>query len=159
MKLVMKAFVLFIGLYLIPVAHSGTRTTVTITEDLGGNVRQYIQKALLYEQASVKLEIEGKCASACTILISSSFNYEKCMSRHALFGFHKPYILGKLTQEQKDGLALTATAMWDSYHPIIQSNLRVQGWPSVLEGDPQDKLVWLSAEELRGILPYCDGGL
>lgn len=128
----------------------------TISHDRGGAIAKYIRKALLLEASRTAVRFDGHCYSACTVFMSDAFDYDKCMTSSAVFGFHKPYLDGGAKYEE-DHLVLEnmTNAMWNSYPIEVRQYLETNGWPSVVEGDEPDKLTYMSAADLEGIIPYC----
>lgn len=130
--------------------------TYTIKNDTGGVIREYVRRALTYEQAQVTIKFDGSCYSSCTLLMSDFYSYDKCMTHDAFFGFHEPYSTDPESEGVKEHLLKAKNYMWYSYHPVIQAYLNEHGWPSVSKGDSPDKVVIMLAEDLEGVLRYCD---
>lgn len=58
---------------------------VVIENDLGGSINRYIRKYNEYKASGQRVEIEGRCASACTIYMALP---NACIHPDAKFGFH-----------------------------------------------------------------------
>jgi hypothetical protein len=64
----------------------------TIKDDAGGFVRSY-QDAIKYMGDNhMALRLDGKCASACTLILSTVANLDICVTPNAIFRFHQAYI-------------------------------------------------------------------
>ena len=63
------------------------QNTITIRNDGGGLVRDYVIKANLAQLRGDKVRISGWCASACTAYLG---NTNTCVTPSATFGFHGP---------------------------------------------------------------------
>ena len=127
-----------------------------IRNDNGGEVGRYVRLAKKFEEKETKVIFGGICASACTVLLMPTFNLNSCMKRNAKFGFHQPFWKGKMTPELKAEVELATKLVWQGYPPVVKAYLTKNGWPSYHNGDSPNKMTWMTAKQLEGVLPYCD---
>lgn len=74
--------------------------TYTITLDEGGETELYHNRALLLAKAKKAIIIDGRCASACTILLmQAKYNLDICATPKAILFFHMPYFISSTTNE------------------------------------------------------------
>jgi hypothetical protein len=143
-------------------AHAATEPmpsapVVHITDDPGGNVAVYYKKYEALNAAGAEIHFHGLCASACTMVLFTSFNaIRACADEGAIFGFHQPFALkdGKVVRSKR---AVRETRkMWTAWleelpNPLRQYLKRVHV-PSATEGDEQNTMLVLPANLL---LPRC----
>ena len=63
---------------------------MVIKSDKGGRVSKYAIEVSHAKQQNTRIEIRGKCQSACTLYLSMPEN-QICITRGASFGFHKAH--------------------------------------------------------------------
>ena len=126
-----------------------------IREDEGGSFGEYVKQAIKYQEEGTRIIFDGVCTSSCTIYTMSTFEIERCMTKRAMFGYHQPYYENKTPENYKKA-AEASKAMWNSYHPIIKRFLSENGWPSHMKGHDITDLAWMDAEDMEGVLPYCE---
>lgn len=104
MKLKLFSLLLLAGCVSTPslVAHEQKQNTntYTITLDEGGETELYHKRALALSKAKKTLILDGRCASACTILLmQAKYNLDICATSKAILFFHMPYFINKTTNE------------------------------------------------------------
>ncbi len=85
-----KINMLFVTLAVSCMLSSGSaeaKKIITITNDDGGVVRDYVLRANLAKLRSDQIRMNGWCASACTAFLG---NPTTCVTPRATFGFHGP---------------------------------------------------------------------
>lgn len=140
---------------LVTISTSASAGTTVINGDRGGAIGTYVTKALAYEKDGTRVKFTGSCASSCTLFISHEFKLNRCMTPNARFGFHKPYDKAARTKAHFDEVAHLTKLTWAAYPSKVKAYLTKNGWPSVMDGDPTNKLTWMSAKQMEGIIPYC----
>ena len=65
-----------------------SRQTITIADDSGGIIANYIAKYQVYRAADSHLIIDRYCASSCTLFIGIIERGNVCVTRRAVLGFH-----------------------------------------------------------------------
>lgn len=130
---------------------------VHITDDPGGAVSEYYRKYQAYSEAGTEIHFHGLCASACTMVLFTSFTGIKaCADEGAIFGFHKPFEEenGKVVRTKsgaRDARRLWAMWLRELPNPLRGYLQRVHV-PSAAEGDEQNTMLVLPANLL---LPKC----
>ena len=84
----MKWAAMFWASFLLLVPGSGNAETITIRNDIGGDLGFYEVRLGVYESLGIKVRIDGICASACTILTRLPSNLI-CATERAELRFHK----------------------------------------------------------------------
>lgn len=69
------------------VSASANQTSRVIDNDGGGNVNEYLVDLSVAILSGEKIQIDGWCASACTLYLAST---DTCVTANALLGFHAP---------------------------------------------------------------------
>ncbi len=64
-------------------------TSVSVQEDSGGAIIDYVMRAAEYREGKVKVKFTGRCDSACTLFLSLPPS-QLCVSSAAYFRFHAP---------------------------------------------------------------------
>ncbi len=114
---------------------------VTIRDDYGGVVVDYLKRLDTWEREKKRLVIEGVCESACTLYLSSP---NTCVKRTARLGFHAPR--GGETNEID---AAAAAYMLNSYPP------KVRAWVKKHGGLQNDGLVYLEGADMVRRVKMC----
>jgi hypothetical protein len=66
-------------------------STVRIYDDPGGQIGPYLDKYRALRQSGERVEIDGLCASACTMLLGSIPPDRICVTRRAVLEFHSAW--------------------------------------------------------------------
>jgi len=114
-------------------------TTHTIADDPGGIVVAFIAKYWQWYEAGDQVRIEGRCVSACTLVLAFLPNDRVCATRNAEFGFHSAS-LGPEGPYSEEGTQM----LWMFYKDRTARVLAKHGW----EG-PSDhpELLYIDAQE------------
>jgi hypothetical protein len=118
------------------VSSAWSAETIDVSDNHGGNVRQYDARWAEYGRQGVHVRIVGPCQSACTVLLAHIPRGNICVTRNASFGFH----LAKSTR----GTAI----LWNAYPADVQAWINSRGG---LKGD----FVWLRSPELYKYFRKC----
>jgi hypothetical protein len=63
-----------------------------IVKEDGGGVVDEFKAALAYMQKEkMAVKLDGRCASACTLLLAQNFKMDVCITSKAVFMFHQPF--------------------------------------------------------------------
>lgn len=68
---------------------SGVHSTVSISNNSGGNVAAFAIETASYRSAGTMVKFDGRCDSACTLFLSLPTS-QTCVSHGAFFRFHSP---------------------------------------------------------------------
>jgi hypothetical protein len=130
---------------------------VHIIDDPGGNVAVYYKKYEALNAAGAEIHFHGLCASACTIVLFTSFNaIRACADEGAIFGFHKPFTQqnGKVdrTKAARKATRLLWTAWLKELPNPLRGYLQKARVPSAAEGDETNTMLIIPASLL---MPKC----
>src|ERR1700691_1866424 len=81
---------------LIGAAPEKAAPVVLIKDDLGGNIGAYWSRFVAIRDAGEQVEIDGKCFSACTMVLGIVPQNRICVTENALLCFHAAYRPGIL---------------------------------------------------------------
>jgi len=119
---------------------------VRITNDPGGNIGDYYSRYQALRSSKDQVVIDGKCSSACTMILGIVPPDRICVTRNALLGFHaawQPNLVGQ--KVINDPATRTLMSLYPS--PIrhwIERN-----------GGLRSKMIYLSGSELMAIYREC----
>ena len=68
---------------------------IRITNDRGGQIGRYVDRYEKLRASGQAVVIDGLCASACTIVLSTIPNHKICVTPNAELGFHAAWDFGK----------------------------------------------------------------
>lgn len=117
---------------------------VRIQEDGGGQIGAYVAKYRALRAAGDHVEIDGTCASACTMLLGFIPRNRICITPRASFVFHSAWDAAGDRAVATDGNRL----LWASYPENVRQWIK-------RHGGLQAELITLSGPELRTMLPAC----
>jgi hypothetical protein len=128
------------------VSPQGASATLRITDDHGGNIGAYWSRYMAARDANEQVIIDGKCSSACTLVLGIVPPRRICVTKNAVLGFHaawRPGFLGfHVTNEP-------ATRTLLSFYPPP-----IQEWIA-RNGGLTDKMLYLSGRDLLGLYREC----
>lgn len=146
------------------VALSIINNGMTITNDMGGSIREYkLQYAAI--QAGRTVRIDGLCYSACTLALSTDNVFSVCATELAVVGFHKPLWLtadGHIAHDEDKLYRRLSVAYWQTdFLEKMPENLRAKlassAIPGVYEGADSRAVFTISAPEIWRYVPRCKG--
>jgi hypothetical protein len=124
----------------------GARATLRITDDHGGNIGTYWSRYMAAREANEQVIIDGKCSSACTLVLGIVPTRRICVTKNAVLGFHaawRPGFLGFHVASEPG----TRTLL--SFYP-----LPIRQWIA-RNGGLTDKMLYLSGGELMSLYREC----
>lgn len=124
----------------------GARATLRITDDHGGNIGAYWSRYVAARDANEQVIIDGKCSSACTLVLGIVPARRICVTKNAVLGFHAAWRPGFLGFHVTNAPA-TRTLL-GFYPPEIQE------WIA-RNGGLTDKMLYLSGRDLLGLYREC----
>jgi hypothetical protein len=86
----MKARAAFAAMFLITSIATAS-ATVRIYDDTGGQIGDYLAKFRALRLSGQRVEIDGTCASACTILLGTIPHNRICVTPRAVLEFHSAW--------------------------------------------------------------------
>lgn len=129
--------------------------THVIFFDPGGSMGDRVHEIRAFQEKGTKIIIAGECYSACTMLAMPEAELDVCMTPDAIFGYHQPYYDEITTPEQIEELKELANMMFEAYHPKVRAFLEENYWPSKINGDDENDLVFMNAYDMEGVIPFC----
>ena len=121
-----------------------------ISDDPGGLINTYVQKFTRIRDSGERVEVDGQCLSACTLMLALVPRERICVTPKAVFGFHSAW-----SYDGQGGEALNREAtqsMWNMYPERIRAWIRANG-------GLHQNLIYLRGRQLAALYPACLPGL
>jgi hypothetical protein len=134
-----------IPLVLLMLSVSWASATVRITDDRGGQIGQYLSKYRGLRENGDRVEIDGTCASACTMLLGVIPRNRICVTRRAVLAFHSAWTP---TSEGEQISSAGNYYLWSNYPPDVRKWI-------IQHGGLQTQIIYLSGPELAAMYPSC----
>jgi hypothetical protein len=142
----MRGLVLGAALLATGITSAATSATMRIAEDRGGQIGHYLQSFALLRSSGERVEIDGNCLSACTLVLGLIPRDRLCVTDRARFGFHAAWMPGR------DGRPVTSTmgtrALWNIYPTSVRHWINRHGGLS-------RHMIYLEGRDLNGIVQSC----
>lgn len=121
--------------------------TVRIHDDLGGQIGDYLSKYQALSRSGEQVEIDGTCASACTMLLGMIPSSRICVTPQAVLEFHSAWDFARSGNQvvSREGNEI----LW-SYYP---SNVR--RWIT-RHGGLHSEVLYLRGFELNAMYRACN---
>jgi len=141
----MKARAAFAAMLLVT-SVAAASATVRISDDPGGQIGDYLTKFRALRLSGERVEIDGTCASACTMLLGTVPRSRICVTPRAVLEFHSawnptPYG-GEVASRAGNQI------LWSTYPS------RVRKWIS-RHGGLNARIIKLSGAALASMYPAC----
>lgn len=120
--------------------------TLRITDDRGGNIGAYWSRYIAARDSNEQVVIDGKCSSACTLVLGIVPARRICVTKNAVLGFHAAWRPGFLGLHVANEPA-TRTLMSFYPPPIRQWIAR--------NGGLTDTMLYLSGDDLMALYREC----
>jgi hypothetical protein len=138
--------VLLVGIVATAVSTSYAKATLWITGDNGGTILEYAQRFHQARQAGEQVIIDGKCLSACTMVIGMVPRDRICATPRAMLGFHAAF------SRTSDGGTVASTDatrfMMNAYPPAVRKWINRRGGLTT-------QMIFLMGNELATFVPTC----
>jgi hypothetical protein len=111
--------------------------TVRIHDDSGGRIGDYLAKFRALRLSGERVEIDGTCASACTMLLGTIPRNRICVTPGARLVFHSAWDPAGDRTVSADGNRIlwsnypASVRQWISRHGGLRSQTITLGWPEV----------------------------
>jgi hypothetical protein len=116
---------------------------IAIASDNGGEIAAYIVKYRALAAAGSTFRIDGRCASACTVVLA--YSDRVCVTKRAVLGFHEARDKsGKRLQRGTD-------YMMSTYPAPVQEYISAHGGLP-----PPSGMLWVTGPALRGLVKPCE---
>ncbi|AGR47931.1 signal peptide protein [Sinorhizobium phage phiM7] len=136
----------------------------TIKKDGGGITTEYQAKYEQWSKQGAKVIIDGECASACTLVVSTKYNLDVCATDNAQLLFHKPFYITKINDKtlilrgtyyrkksNSDWIRLFVDVMPSSIRKVFLT----APIPSVYDGDGQNDMRGWNAPKIFKHVKKC----
>lgn len=120
--------------------------TVVISSDRGGSIRQYEQRYALVRASGSPVVIDGRCYSACTLVLGLVPPNRVCVTSRARLGFHAAWFPGP-----GGGQVLSRDHTFQLYRIYPEW---VRDW-IVQRGGLSSRMLILEGAELHARMPTC----
>ena len=138
--------VLFAAIVASAVFSSYARATILITGDIGGTILDYAERFRHAREAGEQVIIDGKCLSACTMVIGMIPRGRVCATPNAVLGFHAAF------RRTSDGGMVASTDatkfMFNAYPPDVRKWINQRGGLT-------NQMIYLTGRELAAFVPPC----
>lgn len=124
---------------------SSAFATVRIYDDLGGQIGEYLAKYQALRVSGEQIEIDGTCASACTMLLGIIPRNQICVTPQAALVFHAAW------NPTPGGQAVSSAGtriLWSSYPSEVRK------WIN-RHGGLRSEMIYLRGPELYAMYPIC----
>jgi hypothetical protein len=120
--------------------------TKRISDDPGGQLGPYLQRLAALRTSGEQVVIDGRCLSACTMVLGVIPRDHICVTSRAQLGFHAAWRPDKTGRQvtSRDGTQL----MLDNYPKQIRDWIEQRGGLS-------PRMMYLSGRDLASMYPTC----
>jgi hypothetical protein len=127
-------------------ASNAANATLWITGDNGGTILEYAQRFQKARNSGERVIIDGKCLSACTMVIGMVPRDHVCVTPNAVLGFHAAF---RRTETGAIVASTDATKfMMDAYPPVVRKWIKQRGGLT-------NQMIFLAGSELMAFMPSC----
>jgi hypothetical protein len=120
--------------------------TVRIADDEGGKIGDYWSRYMALQASGEQVVIDGKCSSACTMVLGMVPHDRICVTPNAMLGFHAAWRRGFLGFEIINDPA--TRTLWDLYPVPIKQWIARNGGLGL-------QMIYLSGPELFAMYRQC----
>jgi hypothetical protein len=124
---------------------SSAYATVRISDDRGGQIGNYLDKYRALRESGDRVEIDGTCASACTMLLGVIPRNRICVTQRAVLAFHSAWTP---TSEGEQISSAGNYYLWANYPPAVRQWI-------IAHGGLHARIIYLSGPELAAMYPRC----
>ena len=141
----MRSGVVWIVAMMLALAASPASATKRISDDPGGQLGPYLQKLAVLRSSGEQVVIDGKCLSACTMVLGVIPRDHICVTAKAQLGFHaawRPEAGRQVTSPEGTELLM------DNYPQPVRDWITRRGGLT-------PHMIFLSGRELASMYPTC----
>ena len=132
-------------LVLMTMSLSPAFAAVRIYDDGGGQIGAYLTKYHALREKDDRVEIDGTCASACTMLLGVIPRNRICVTSRAVLAFHSAWTP---TSEGEQISSAGNYYLWSNYPPDVRKWI-------IQHGGLHARIIYLSGAELTAMYPRC----
>jgi hypothetical protein len=141
----MRIGAVWIVAIMMALAASPASATKRIADDPGGQLGPYLQKLAALRSSGEQVVIDGKCLSACTMVLGVIPHDHICVTSRAQLGFHAAWRPeGGRQVTSREGTEL----LMDNYPQEVRDWIARRGGLS-------PRMIFLSGHELTSMYPTC----
>jgi hypothetical protein len=131
---------------MIAMAVSPASATKRISDDPGGQLGPYLQRLAALRSSGEQVVIDGRCLSACTMLLGVIPRDHICVTPRAQLGFHAAWRPDEAGHQvtSRDGTQL----LMDNYPQQIRDWIARRGGLS-------SRMIYLAGRDLASMYPTC----
>ena|SRR5580700_3112064 len=141
----MRSGVVWIVAMMLAAAVSPASATKRISDDPGGQLGPYLQKLAVLRSSGEQVVIDGKCLSACTMVLGVIPRDHICVTSKAQLGFHAAW----RPEAGRQVTSLEGTELLMDNYPQ-----QVRDWIA-RRGGLTPHMIFLSGRELASMYPTC----
>jgi hypothetical protein len=141
----MRSGVVWIAAMMLAMAVSPASATKRISDDPGGQLGPYLQKLAVLRSSGEQVVIDGKCLSACTMVLGVIPRDHICVTSKAQLGFHAAW----RPEAGRQVTSLEGTELLMDNYPQ-----QVRDWIA-RRGGLTPHMIFLSGRELASMYPTC----
>jgi hypothetical protein len=141
----MRSAVVWIAAIMLTLAVSPASATKRISDDPGGQLGPYLQKLAVLRSSGEQVVIDGKCLSACTMVLGVIPRDHICVTSKAQLGFHAAW----RPEAGRQVTSLEGTELLMDNYPQ-----QVRDWIA-RRGGLTPHMIFLSGRELASMYPTC----
>ena len=119
--------------------------TTRISDDPGGEIGAYLAKYQALRASGDRVEIDGSCASACTMLLGVIPRNRICVTPRAVLAFHSAWTP---TSEGEQISSAGNYYLWSNYPSDVRKWI-------IAHGGLHSQIIYLSGPELTAMYPAC----
>jgi hypothetical protein len=134
---------------MLALAVSPASATKRISDDPGGQLGPYLQKLAVLRSSGEQVVIDGKCLSACTMVLGVIPRDHLCVTPRARLGFHTAW---RPDQSGRPVVSRDGTQLLMEVYPQP-----VRNWIA-RRGGLSPHMMYLSGRELASMYPACQRG-
>jgi hypothetical protein len=124
---------------------SSAFAAVRISDDRGGQIGDYLDKYHALRESGDRVEIDGTCASACTMLLGVIPRNRICVTPRAVLAIHSAWTP---TSEGEQISSAGNYYLWSNYPPAVRKWI-------IQHGGLHERIIYLSGPELAAMYPAC----
>jgi hypothetical protein len=137
---------LALGAALLAAGLTSAQATMRIAEDRGGQIGHYLQAFAMLRSSGERVEIDGNCLSACTLVLGLIPRDRLCVTPRARFGFHAAWLPDR--QGRPVTSAMGTRALWNIYPASVRHWI-------IRHGGLSRRMIYLQGRDLNGIVQSC----
>jgi hypothetical protein len=141
----MRSGVVWLVAMMLALAVSPASATKRISDDPGGQLGPYLQKLAVLRSSGEQVVIDGKCLSACTMVLGVIPHDHICVTSKAQLGFHAAW----RPEAGRQVTSLEGTELLMDNYPQ-----QVRDWIT-RRGGLTPHMIFLSGRELASMYPTC----